>query len=94
MGGVTEDDVDLATCEPRGTGYDALCAVWTDPSFDANQNAAYYVRAVENPSCRRSWQTCLSLPADERPAACDDPTVPKTIQERAWTSPIWYEPPA
>jgi len=84
--------VDLDTCEPRGAGYDALCAVWTDPDFDASRSAAYYVRAVENPSCRWSWQTCLSLPETERPAACSDPRIPREIQERAWTSPIWYEP--
>ena len=85
-------DVDLATCEPRGMGADALCAVWTDPEFDATRDAAYYVRVVENPSCRWSWQSCLTLPEGERPAACGDPAIPKVIQERAWTSPIWYEP--
>ena len=84
--------VDLDTCEPRGAGYDALCAVWTDPAFDASRDAAYYVRAVENPSCRWSWRSCLSLPEAERPAACSDPGIPRVIQERAWTSPIWYEP--
>ena len=85
-------DVDLATCEPRGQGFDALCAVWTDPDFDATRDAAYYVRAVENPSCRWSWRTCLALPEEERPAACSDPEIPRVIRERAWTSPIWYEP--
>lgn len=85
-------DVDLASCEPRGPGYDTLCAVWTDSDFDAMRDAAYYVRAVENPSCRWSWQTCLALPEEQRPAACSDPAIPKIIQERAWTSPIWYEP--
>jgi hypothetical protein len=47
---------------------------------------------LENPSCRWNQYQCNSLPADERPAACDDPGVPRTIQERLWTAPIWYEP--
>jgi hypothetical protein len=47
----------------------------------------------ENPSCR--WQTwiCLGLPETERLEACRDPALPWQIQERAWTSPIWYTPP-
>lgn len=84
--------VDLATCEPRGAGNDQLCAVWTDPTFDPERAAAYYVRAVENPSCRWNWRTCLELPETERPESCSDPAIPRVIQERAWTSPIWYEP--
>ncbi|MEZ4376415.1 MAG: DUF3604 domain-containing protein, partial [Polyangiaceae bacterium] len=56
--------------------------------------AYYYVRALENPTCRWSWRQCLSLPEAERPEACSDPSVAKQIQERAWSSPIWYEPGA
>ena len=85
-------DVDLATCEPRGPGAHSLCAVWRDPEFDAKRRAFYYARVLENASCRYSTFQCLSAPEDERPAGCDDPSLPKTIQERAWTSPIWYEP--
>jgi hypothetical protein len=84
--------VDAATCEPRGQGYSQLCAVWRDPDFDADKRAVYYLRAVENPSCRYSAWQCLALPADQRPADCDSAAVPKLIQERAWTSPIWYAP--
>ncbi|MBW2270611.1 MAG: DUF3604 domain-containing protein [Deltaproteobacteria bacterium] len=86
--------VDMATCEPQGPGADSLCAVWRDPDFDPEQHAVYYVRALENPSCRwNAWQ-CLSLPEDERPPACSDSNVPMQVQERAWTSPIWYVPGA
>ena len=84
--------VDLASCTPQGAGANALCTVWTDPSFDPSQLAFYYVRALENPSCRWNTWVCNRLPPESRPPACDDPAVPKTIQERAWTSPIWYQP--
>ncbi|MCE2390206.1 MAG: DUF3604 domain-containing protein [Proteobacteria bacterium] len=87
-------DVDLDRCEPRGAGHDALCGVWSDPEFDPGQHAVYYARVVENPSCRWSTRVCEKLRGDpRRPQACDDPRIPKTIQERAWTSPIWYDAP-
>jgi len=85
--------VDPATCRPSGPGADALCAVWRDPDFDPARRSVYYARVVENPSCRWNAWHCLELEGDQRPASCDDPTVPTVIQERAWTSPIWYEPP-
>jgi len=91
-GQANDADVDLETCTPRGTGAEALCAVWTDPSFDADQPAVYYARVVENPSCRWSTWQCLALPEGARPDGCRDPRVPKTIQERAWTSQIWVSP--
>jgi hypothetical protein len=84
--------VDLTNCETHGPGEMQLCATWQDPDFKPDQAAAYYVRVVENPSCRWSWHECLTLPEDERPATCSDPDIPKVIQERAWTSPIWYAP--
>jgi len=84
--------VDEATCQPHGPGADSLCAVWRDEDFDPARPTAYYARVVENPSCRWSTWQCLALPADERPDGCTDPRVPKTIQERAWTSPIWHTP--
>ena len=91
-GGANGADVDMASCEPRGAGSDRLCAVWRDPEFDPEESAAYYARVIENPSCRWTTWTCLSLPADERPALCEDPSEPLTTQERAWSSPIWYTP--
>ena len=84
--------VDPQTCQPAGPGADQLCAVWRDPSFDPGRAAVYYARIVENPSCRWSTRRCLALPAAERPDGCNAPGIPKTIQERAWTSPIWVEP--
>jgi hypothetical protein len=86
--------VDTDTCAISGPGDDTLCTVWTDPAFDATQHAFYYVRVLENPTCRWSTRTCNALAPADRPASCTDPDVAKTVQERAWTSPIWYRPGA
>ena len=85
-------DVSRETCERSGDGAASLCAAWTDPEFDPSRSAVYYARVVENPSCRWNALQCAILPAAERPAACADPDQPWKIQERAWTSPIWYRP--
>lgn len=86
--------VDLETCKPVGDGFDSLCTVWKDPEFDPRERAFYYARVLENPTCRWSRYECNRLAPAERPAACSDPSLPQTIQERAWTSPIWYRPEA
>ncbi len=91
--------LDLATCTPA-PGADQLCRVWRDPDFDAAAPAFYYARVVENPSCRWNTWACNAHHVDcanpesvpRELAACCDPAVPKSIQERAWTSPIWYTP--
>ncbi len=91
--------VDLATCTPHAMGSATLCDVWTDPSFDPAHPAFYYARVIEDPTCRWSRRLCLSehvdctTQASDSPLrACCDGSLPDTIQERAWTSPIWYLP--
>ena len=78
--------VDLTTCAPTGEGAAELKTVWSDPEFDPEQRASYYVRVLENPTCR--WSTWEALAAGTPPR----PDVPQTLQERAYTSPIWYTP--
>lgn len=79
--------VNLTTCATRAdVGDQELRTYWEDPDFDATQPAFYYVRVLENPSCR--WSTWDAI----RNGTAPHPDVPPTIQERAWSSPIWYEP--
>ncbi len=79
--------VDLSNCEyTGGKGANELSVVWRDPDFNHRQQAFYYVRVLENPSCR--WSTWDALRAGVEPS----PELEATIQERAWSSPIWYQP--
>lgn len=75
-----------------GEGHGTLCAVYDDPDFDPAEPAYYYMRAVENPSPRWSFFDCLAMDPSERPEVCSDESH-WTIQEMAWSSPIWYTPP-
>ena len=83
--------VDTSTCAAYGEGYATLCGVWEDSDFNAEQDAVYYARVIENPSCRWSTRMCLNFDKESRPDACDNARIPATIQERAWTAPIWFE---
>lgn len=79
--------VDLKTCKiNEGKGAAELATTWTDPEFDPDRRAVYYVRVFENPVCR--WSTHDA----NRIKAPLSKYVPPTIKERAWTSPIWYTP--
>ncbi len=93
-GGPNDAGVDPATCQPFGDGATSLCGAWRDDDFDPALPAFWYLRVLENPTCRWSTWECLSLPTEERPEGCSDPAVSPTIQERAWTSPIFWTPPS
>jgi hypothetical protein len=81
------NSVDIPTATYTNTIGDAVfSAYWTDPEFDPMQHAFYYVRVLEIPTPR--WTTYdaafFGVPLPD--------TVPPTIQDRAYTSPIWYTP--
>lgn len=111
--------VDADTCAPVGVGYANLCTVWEDRQFSISDNAFYYLRVLENPSCRWTTLQCQAAgvnplsnqcqaQADSANQKADDsgaigdvygkccldsrrqPFYSPIIQERAWTSPIWY----
>lgn len=90
-GGDNGAGVQLPSCTPTGKGAESLCGTWTDPDFDAAEPAWYYARVLENPVCRWSYADCDAV-SDPKPTACTDGSLPDTIQERAWTSPIWWSP--
>jgi hypothetical protein len=79
--------VDLATGRYANTiGARELNTVWTDPTFDPAVPAFYYVRVLEIPTPRHAFLDALAL-------GLEAPTEgPATLQERAYSSPIWYRP--
>lgn len=78
-------DVENATYE-NSVGSVELSTVWTDPDFDPSVHAFYYARVLEIPTPR--WTTIQAKEAGVKMSQ----VVPATVQERAWTSPIWYAP--
>jgi len=113
--------VDADTCAPTGGGHAELCTVWEDPAFDSRESAFYYLRVLENPTCRWSTLQCQAAGVNPFSDRCgeqaaiattaaragsaigdvygrcclsteDEPFYEPVIQERAWTSSIWYRP--
>ena len=81
--------VDLNDCSvSTNVGASNLDVVWQDPDHDPEHRAFYYARVLENPTCR--WSTWDAVKAGVEPR----PDLKKTLQERAWTSPIWVMPQA
>ena len=78
--------VDLETISFSNTiGAVQLSAQWTDPDFDTEQAAFYYARAIEIP--RPRWSEY-----DRKYFGLDFEDAPRTVQDRAYSSPIWYRP--
>ena len=67
-------------------GATELATVWTDPEFNPQLSAFYYVRVLQIPTARHSLLDAIALGMEH---AADQPD---TIQERAYTSSIWYRP--
>ena len=79
--------VDLATGRyTNSIGAPMLTALWRDPGFDVAKPAVYYARVLEIPTPR--WSTLLAV-KNHLPLS---PYAAPSIQERAWSSPIWYTP--
>jgi hypothetical protein len=79
--------VDVATARYENTlGTAELRGAWTDPDFDPAVDAFYYVRAIAIPWPR--WSTIDAAKLKVSPPS----VVPLEVQDRAWSSPIWYTP--
>ena len=79
--------VDLKSARYTNTIGQAEFAVkWTDPDFDPAQSAFYYARVLQIPTPRNGLYDSLALGLDSPPRGAKD------IQERAYTSPVWYTP--
>ena len=78
--------VNLADCSVSNLGAAELKTVWTDPEFNPDEDAFYYVRVLENPSCR--WTAWDAVNNQRKPRT----DLNLITQDRAWSSPIWYVP--
>jgi Protein of unknown function (DUF3604) len=78
--------IDMKTAKFNTTkGSPELMGVWTDPDYDPNQQAYYYIRVLQLPTAR--W----TLYDELRSGVKFQPDVKREIVERAWGSPIWHE---
>jgi hypothetical protein len=79
--------VDLTSARYTNTIGQAEFAIkWSDPDFEPSQSAFYYARVLQIPTPRNGLYDSLALQLDNPPRGA------KTIQERAYTSPVWYTP--
>ena len=79
--------VDVETATYTNTVGDAeLMAYWLDPEFRPEEHAFYYARVIEIPTPRWSTYDAVRLGAEL------EDRVPRTVQDRAYSSPVWYTP--
>jgi hypothetical protein len=83
--GTLHESVIDAARSPDAGGSARLVTVWEDPDFAPGESAFYYVRVLEVPTPRHSSYDASALGVDVSATA-----MPATIQERAWSSPVWY----
>lgn len=82
-----------STVDPENASFEnsigaaRLTTVWTDPDFDRDLAAFYYVRVLEIPTPRHQVYDAVALGIDP-----EETGFPTSIQERAWSSPVWYSP--
>jgi hypothetical protein len=99
MNGAQQVIVEDAPYLVSGISATGGCGTWTDPSFDGTEYSVYYVRAIQVPTWRWSHGSCATLKANFpstwqtlAPGCEPGGALDVSIQERAWTSPIWFEP--
>lgn len=81
--------VDITDCRwAADVGDSEIRTLWSDPEYDPTNDAFYYARVVQNPTCR--WTTYDSLRLGVEPPS----DVPMLVTEMAWSSPIWLTPGA
>ncbi len=87
-GGISHERVyDIAGNREGSPGASELHVEWRDPDFDPSEAAFYYLRVLQVPTPRHSQYDAIALGGAETGQ-------PAMLQERAYTSPIWYSPPA
>jgi hypothetical protein len=77
----------VETVWSNSTGANHACVTWRDKTFESSQGVYWYPRVIEMPTPRWSSVQC------RKEGRCADyPDADRTIEERAWGSPIWYAP--
>ena len=81
-------EVDLTTGKsPKASGASSMTAYWEDPSFNPTERAFYYLRVLQVPTAQHTLLDAIALGTDP-----NETGQPAVIQERAYSSPIWYTP--
>jgi hypothetical protein len=92
VAGTLQESVTRFTPASAGSNWSggSVCVQWSDSGFDPAAPAFYYVRILQVPTWRWTHYDCMADPTD--PACAPDAGQDVMIQERAWSSPIWWLP--